>query len=110
MTVRLLPMMVPHFTALQRRGLKRSLVAVYGAVVAYDALQYVPTVEEIANAAGLGVGHEARRTRRALGDLARMGLLERVPYRHDFVRYLVRGPRLAEPPANDNAQAVREMA
>lgn len=111
MTMGLLPMMIPHFTVLQARGLKRATVAVYGAIVAYDAVQYVPTAAEIAQAAGLSPRHDAREARRALADLVARNLVERVRHTSTMTRYVPLGPKLRQAPANDNGQATeRETA
>jgi hypothetical protein len=104
-----LPVFVPMFTELSSRGLKRAHIAVYGAVVAFDALRYVPTCMEIARAANLSAASEARDVRRFLLHLVDMQLLERVQYAHTLVRYRPIGPKMpvahgwmSAKPANDN--------
>lgn len=106
----LLPTMIPHFTVLQQRGLKRAYIAVYGAIVAFDAVQYVPTVTEIAQAAGLGVDKlgVSRGTKRVIAALVECKLVERVRYTSTMTRYRPLGPRLAQQPANDNASVFSE--
>lgn len=102
MTAGLMPMMIPHFTVLHQRGLKRSYIAVYGAIVAFDAIQVVPTVVQVATAAGLSDASKARNTKRVLSDLVRMGLLDVIRHSYHMTRYVPRGPRLHQAPANDN--------
>jgi hypothetical protein len=106
-TAGLVPMMIPHFTALQQRGLKRATIAVYGAIAAYDAVQYVPTVLEITYAAGLSAGKDrmARGTKRVIASLVQSGLLERVRYTSTMTRFVLLGPKLTQQPANDNGSA-----
>lgn len=100
------PMMVPHFDMLRRRGMKRSHIAVYGAVVAFDAIGMVPTAAQIAELAGLNAACKGRDAQRALVALVAAGLLTKVTYMPNLTRYVVRGPRLPSyldaQPANDN--------
>jgi hypothetical protein len=104
MNALLRPMMVPHFTALHARGLKRTHIAVYGAVVAYDAVEYVPTCKEIAELAGISAACEGRDARKALADLVSAGLLRKIRHAPTLNRFVPLGPTLRQAPANDNAE------
>jgi hypothetical protein len=106
-----MPVFVPMFTELSARGLKRAHIAVYGAVVAFDALRYVPTCMEIAAAANLNAANNGRDVRRLIDGLVQMGLIERVKYTSNMTRYRPIGPQMpvahgwsSVKPANDNGR------
>lgn len=104
-----LPRVVPIFTELQERGLKRAHLHVYGAIVAFEREQYVPTCADIARLAGLNGSDYCRDVQKHIKMLIRERLLQRVEYENQMVRYVPLGPRLqswlSAAPANDNGSA-----
>ena len=92
---------VPHFAALERIGCSRMAVAVYGAIAAYHARGYHPSVMDIAWTAK----HATRRpTEEALAELVKRNLVRReraATGAHRRNRYTLLGPVLVT--ANDNA-------
>ncbi len=85
---------VPHFAALERIGCSRMAVAVYGAIAAYHARGYHPSVSELAWTAG---HNTTRHALVALAELAQKNLVRRERAskgRFTRTRYTLLGPVL----------------